>query len=194
MNPRTFSFIGGDAGSWKVVSNKAVVGEGLSDVAYLNFGLSTTFSSPQTSSSSWILRGVTSNVRYATREEVTELRAKQAGLNRPGALCGVLIPIKKNDAWWALTQDERRAIFEEQSHHTSIGIEYLPAIARQLHHCRDMTESQPFDFLTWFEFHQDDTPHFDSLLARLRKTKEWTFVDREVEIRVINVAAGDSKM
>ena len=36
----------------------------------------------------------------------------------------VLIPIRKNEAWWALAQDERRAIFEERSHHIAIGLEY----------------------------------------------------------------------
>ncbi|MDZ4852461.1 MAG: hypothetical protein SGI77_24495 [Pirellulaceae bacterium] len=44
-----------------------------------------------------------------------------------------------------MTQDERRAIFEERSHHISIGLKYLPAIARRLHHCRDFSEPEPFD-------------------------------------------------
>ena len=71
---------------------------------------------------------------------------------RPTADRAALIPLRKNAAWWALTQDERRHIFEAQSHHTQIGLDYLPAIARRLHHCRDLGEPQPFDFLTWFEF------------------------------------------
>jgi hypothetical protein len=25
-------------------------------------------------------------------------------------------------------------------------------VARRLHHCRDLGESEPFDFLTWFEY------------------------------------------
>jgi hypothetical protein len=32
----------------------------------------------------------------------------------------------KTAAWWDLAQDERRAIFEEQSRHIGIGMEYLP--------------------------------------------------------------------
>lgn len=32
-------------------------------------------------------------------------------------------------AWWALAQDERRAIFGEQSRHIGIGLKYLPAVA-----------------------------------------------------------------
>ena len=42
-----------------------------------------------------------------------------------------------------MPQDERRQIFEEQSHHTEIGLAYLPEIARQLHHSRDLGE--PFE-------------------------------------------------
>ncbi len=63
-----------------------------------------------------------------------------------------------------------------------MGLEYLPAIARRLHHGRDL--GGPFDFLTWFEFAPEAEPAFDALLVRLRASEEWTYVDREIEIRV----------
>ena len=91
----------------------------------------------------------------------------------------------KNAMWWSLTQDERRAIFEENSRHNKIGLDYLPAIARRLHHCRDLTTAEPFDFITWFEFAEKDTAAFDQLLTQLHATEEWNFVDREVDIRVV---------
>lgn len=81
-----------------------------------------------------------------------------------------------------MAQDERLAIYEERSRHTTIGLEYLPRIARKLHHCRDLGE--PFDFLTWFEFAPEHEPAFDALLTRLRASEEWTYVDREIDIRV----------
>ena len=81
--------------------------------------------------------------------------------------------------------EDRRAIFEETSRHTAIGLEYLPAIARRLHHCRDIGE--PFDFLTWFEFAPQHAAAFDELVARLRATPEWDFVEREVDIRLERV-------
>ena len=71
-------------------------------------------------------------------------------LGRPEATCAALIPIRKSQAWWDLTQEERRQIFEDKSHHIADSLKYLPAIARQLYHCRDLGE--PFDFLTWFEY------------------------------------------
>jgi chlorite dismutase len=94
----------------------------------------------------------------------------------------VLIPIKKSLEWWELAQDERRAIFEEESHHTAVGMDYLPGVARRLLHCRDIGE--PFDFLTWFEFAPEHTQAFDELLMRMRSSKEWDYVEREVEVRL----------
>ncbi|WP_020177236.1 chlorite dismutase family protein [Methyloferula stellata] len=130
----------------------------------------------------WNLRGVTSNTRYTNRAETDALTASQEGLLRPQATRAALIPIRKTEAWWALAQDERRAIFEEDSRHIGIGLDYLPAIARRLHHSRELGE--PFDFLTWFEYAPEHSERFEELVRRLRGTKEWRYVDREVDIRL----------
>ncbi|MDB4982931.1 MAG: hypothetical protein JWM82_3683 [Myxococcales bacterium] len=178
---RLFHFVGGEAGPWCVVSNRAVVGEGLAPAARLDV-VSGALSSTSTSRA-WVLRGVTSHDRYVTRPEKTALVATQAALGRPEARRGALIPLKKSAAWWALTQDERRAIFEDRSAHIAIGLDYLPAVARRLHHARDLAE--PFDFLTWFDYGAEDEGRFDELLARLRATEEWKYVEREVDVRVV---------
>ena len=122
--------------------------------------------------------------RYVEREEKTTLVAKQEGLGRPAATRAALIPIRKNAAWWALTQDERRAVFEAQSQHIAIGLKYLPAVARRLHHCRDLGPSEPFDFITWFEYAPADSAAFEELVQALRASPEWQYVDREVDIRL----------
>ncbi len=90
----------------------------------------------------------------------------QAGLGRPEATCAALIPIRKSEAWWSMAQDERRAVFEDRSRHIALSMKYLPAVARRLHHARDLGE--PFDFLTWFEFAPEHAAAFDDLLAELR--------------------------
>ena len=125
---------------------------------------------------------MTSNERYITRREHDELAALQEPLGRAGSTCAALIPIKKSGAWWNLAQDERRRIFEERSQHVATGIEYLPQIARRLHHSRDLGE--PFDFLTWFEFAPEDAAGFEELVRRLRATEEWAYVEREIDIRL----------
>ena len=134
---------------------------------------------------SWVLRGVTSNERYLTRREKEMLLAKQASLGRPAATHSALIPIRKSAKWWSMTQDERRAVLEEQSRHIKIGLKYLPAIARRLHHCRDLGENEPFDFLTLFDYAKEDTAAFEELVGELRASEEWKFVEREVDIRLV---------
>jgi hypothetical protein len=67
-----------------------------------------------------------------------------------------------------MAQDERRNIFETTSHHTQLGLQYLPAVARKLYHCIDI--GQPFDFLAWFEYATEDSNAFEELVSLLRKT------------------------
>ncbi len=174
------AFIGGQTGTWRVIAMSAVCGQPLSSVTAIDIVPVT--APPTHAPSVWSLHGIASNVRYAERHEVTELRARQEALGRPHARRAALIPIKKSDAWWDLAQDERRAIFEAQSHHTAIGLDYLPAVARQLYHCRDLGE--PFDFLTWFEFAPEHSGVFEELVSRLRRTREWNYVERELDIRL----------
>ena len=115
----------------------------------------------------------------------TSMRSTLSDRMRREATSAALIPIRKTAAWWAMTQDERRSVFEEQSHHIEIGLRYLPAVARRLHHCRDLGGDEPFDFLTWFEYAPSDEKAFDELVAELRRSPEWKFVEREVDIRLV---------
>ena len=186
MNDRMYSFIGGTIGQWLVSSVRAVKGEPLPVVPRLSV-VSHFADGPR--DASWVLRGVKSNERYVTRAEKERLAERQPSLDRPEATCAALIPIGKTAEWWALPQDERRAVFEESSHHITVGLEYLPAVARRLYHCHDLGE--PFDFLTWFEYAPRDASSFEHLVARLRETLEWRYVDREVDIR-LQRAAGQS--
>ncbi|MFM9911659.1 MAG: chlorite dismutase family protein [Chitinophagaceae bacterium] len=180
MTNTIFEFIGGNEGQWKVISSKAVTGENLAAVSHLKIIPSSLEKS--TEYGAWALKGFRSNIRYTDKTEKEKLNSIQSGLDRPEATCAALIPIRKTAAWWELAQDERRKIFEEQSHHTQTGLKYLPAIARRLYHCRDIGES--FDFLTWFEYAPEHAAAFEELLVSLRKTTEWTYVDWEVDIRL----------
>jgi hypothetical protein len=183
VNPRLFRRDGGTAGGWSVASARAVVGDPLPAVDRVAIVAGDVPRPP--AGGAWVLRGVTSNDRYVTRGEKDALAKKQAALGRPAATHAALIPIRKSPKWWALTQDERRAIFEEKSRHVAVGLKYLPAVARRLHHCRDLGEAEPFDFLTLFDYAKADAPAFDDMLAELRATEEWKFVDREVDLRLV---------
>ena len=177
---KIFHFGGGNSGQWAVKKFETVSGEPLSPVSHLKIipaSLDIVFENE------WVLTGVKSNIRYANKNEKIALQEVQQGLGRSEAICAALIPIKKSDLWWNLAQDERRIIMEEQSGHISEGMKYLPAIARQLYHCRDIGE--PFDFLTWFEYAPEHSNEFEKLVGYLRKSPEWNYVEREIDIRLI---------
>ena len=181
-NTRLFQFIAGQTGPWLVERNACISGDPLPWAPRLAVAADVADELPEPAR--WSLRGITSNERYVTSTEKVALAARQEGLGRAQATHAALIPIRKNAAWWAMTQDERRHILEEQSQHIAIGLKYLPAIARRLHHCRDLGSNEPFDFITWFEFAPADTSAFNELLAALRASPEWQYVDREVDIRL----------
>ena len=183
MSNRLFNFIGGDTGSWQVISQEAVAGAPLERVARLEVVQGRLDALPD--GSEWNLRGVTSHERYVTRSEQELLIARQPALGRPAATRAALIPITKSADWWKLPQDERRRIFETQSHHIETGLKYLPAVARRLHHGYDLGE--PFDFLTWFEFAPADADAFEELVGSLRRSEEWSYVEREIDIRLAGV-------
>jgi hypothetical protein len=178
------TFRGGQTGAWKVTTLASVKGDGLPPVRSLSVVRSQAIALPLLpSSTSWRLAGVLSHARYAERAEKALLEAVQAGLGRQEASCAALIPIKKSSAWWELTPSERRGIFEDKSHHIASSLKYLPMIASQLYHSRDLGE--PFDFLTWFEYAPEHSALFEDLVGMLRATEEWSFVEREVDVRVV---------
>lgn len=183
MTPMFTTFRGGQSGAWRITLNSAVRGEGLAATPALAITQGPSIALPLVASAtSWRLAGVTSHVRYVEKAEAEQLAEKQAPLGRRQATYAALIPIRKSAAWWALSQDERREILEAKSHHISASLKFLPQVARQLYHCRDLGE--PFDFITWFEYAPEHATMFEELVAMLRATEEWTFVEREVDLRL----------
>jgi len=175
MSPITF--VGGDEGSLEVTEIRALRGAPLDTVDRVDVR-------PRLEAldGAWSLRGVASHARYTQRRERDELDLVSPALGRTEAYVAVLIPIRKNTAWWALAQDERREIFEGRSRHIERSLPLLPRIARRLFHARDLGE--PFDFLTYFELAPEHEHAFDELVASLRETEEWSYVAREVEVRM----------
>jgi hypothetical protein len=184
-SPIEVRFKAGDIGAWSVTRIAPVIGASLSPAQRLEVVEGHTAERTTGDGDSravWTLRGFTSNERYVERSERVALTEVQEPLGRARASRAALIPIRKSDAWWDLTQDERRVIFDQRSRHIAVGLEYLPAVARRLHHARDLGEE--FDFVTWFEFAPETSDAFEEMVARLRSTEEWSYVEREVDIRL----------
>ena len=117
--PLLVTFVAGASGTWRIDRLATVIGDGLPAAERL--AVLEGPEAPTPTEAGWVLRGVTSNTRYTNRSEVDALVAGQQELSRPQATRAALIPIRKTEAWWALAQDERRAIFEEQSRHIGVG-------------------------------------------------------------------------
>jgi len=181
MRPLNVAFVGARSGAWSIDRLETVSGEPLAFAPRLEV-LEGSVAPHPVRDAVWVLRGVTSHERYVNQVEHGELVEHQEPLGRSGSTRAALIPIRKSEAWWSLAQDERRRIFEESSHHVAIGLGYLPAVARRLHHGRDLGE--PFDFLTWFEFAPEHAVAFEELVRRLRATEEWAYVEREIDLRL----------
>jgi hypothetical protein len=159
------TFSAGAQGAWQLQHIASVIGESLPSAPRLSMieGAVTDHGH------AWQLRGVVSNPRYSTTSELKQLTAVSPPLGRPEAMAAALIPIRKSETWWKLGQDERRAIFEESSGHIARSMKHLPAIARRLHHSRDLGE--PFDFLTWFEYAPQCAVAFEELVMEVRRTR-----------------------
>ena len=185
---RATTFIGGTAGAWSVMSQRTLAGPAIDLVTGLDIVAGAPPGLPE--GARWALCGVTTNGRYTKPEKKAALAGKQAPIGRQQATRAALIPLRKNAAWWALGQDERRQILEEDSHHIAIGLRYLPAIARNLLHCRDLGAEASFDFLAFLDYAPADAMAFDDLLGLLRATTEWSFVDREIDIRLVAQTGG----
>ncbi len=154
-------FRGGHSGAWRVTRFGPVKGASLSPTPALSVVHSLSIALPiMPSPTAWRLAGVASHLRYTERDEKKRLDAVRAEIGRPEATYAALI----------------------RSHHIAASLKYLPAVARQLYHCRDFGE--PFDFLTWFEYAPADADAFEELVRTLRATEEWRYVEREVDIRM----------
>jgi len=100
----------------------------------------------------------------------------------------VLIPIRKSEEWWSLSQDQRQAYFRRTQSwdgHTAIGLGFADRIFRRLYHSRYLGMRLDYDFLTYFEFEEKYRRDFRALLSELRDTRlnpEWKFVDKEFEV------------
>lgn len=173
------TFVGSLSGAWRIERCAPVVGEPLPPASHLTIQH---VAGDLPSAPAFVLRGSTGHVRYVDKAEKATLAKVTPPLGRAECSRAALIPIRKTDAWWELAQDERRLLIEERSRHISLGLKYLPAIARRLYHARELGEA--FDFLTWFEYAPEHANLFEELVAALRESEEWRYVEREVDLRL----------
>jgi hypothetical protein len=163
--PTLVAFVAGFEGLWLIEGMTAPIGEPLAPAARLSV---VEGAEAEIADGRWVLRGVVSG-------QGEDARADQLPLGRPDARCAALLAVRMSPAWWERAEEDRRAL--------SANIEHGPAISRRLHRARD--RSEPFDVLTWFEFAPGLQSELNDVVARLRASEEWSYVERDVELRMI---------
>ncbi len=144
---------------------------------------------PREAKGAIVYRGATGPLQYTSPAQVAALaKSRQEFRGGNGSVQAVLIPIRKSAAWWALPAEERVAYFarkQGRAGHTQIGEPYIDRVFRRLYHAAGQGSGGEYDFLTYFEFRNEDEGVFRDLLEKLRDpdlNPEWRFVDREWEI------------
>ncbi len=131
-------------------------------------------------------QGVIQHLQYTSDAQQQELNRRSIPELEPSDhTTAVLIPIRKSKDWWRLAHDRRQVHFQKTSRsegHTAIGLKYVDRIFRKLYHSRCLNAVLSYDFLTYFEFRDVYEKDFRALLAELRDTKEWTFINLEFEL------------
>jgi hypothetical protein len=83
------SFFGGDEGEWRVIGATEVKGETLPLTRSLSVVETSPKNRPSADQAQYVLRGVLSNLRYTTRDELKSLVEK--GASEPGWLVKVVL-------------------------------------------------------------------------------------------------------
>jgi len=79
-------------------------------------------------------------------------------------LYAIVIPIRKDAAWWILDQEARNRMMKE---HTEASLPYLKTVKRKLYHSTGLDD---FDFITYFE--TSNMADFHNLVLNLERIKE----------------------
>jgi chlorite dismutase len=110
------------------------------------------------------LNGMTKKANYVPSfpdETKAALKAPTDPGSKPYA---IVIPIRKDAAWWLMNQETRARLMKE---HTDAALPYLKTVKRKLYHSNGLDD---FDFITYFE--TDNLADFNSLILALQQVKE----------------------
>jgi hypothetical protein len=182
-----YNYVGGSSGAWEVTAFSALRGEPLATVTHVDIVNGRLDRIP--AGASWILSGLVRNTRYVTREELVPPGKRRFAAHSPSPTCAALIPIRRSAAWWDLDVEARRELQHPQSQRAPFGLQYLQYLSAMIHrwqHRRDLSDQ--LDNVTWFEYEPRDATAFDDLLADWRASEEWTYIDRECDIRLVRAA------
>lgn len=112
------------------------------------------------------LVGITKALNYISKDKSPDLNAGLSSASYTGDAprYAVMIPVKKDAAWWNMTDEQR---LKEMEIHTHPTLQYLVNVKRKLYHSTGLSDT---DFITYFE--TNDLGAFNNLLISLAKVPE----------------------
>ena len=108
--------------------------------------------------------GMTKKANYVPSFPDETKAALKAPVDAGSKTYAIVIPIRKDAAWWLLNQDTRTRLMKE---HTDAALPYLKTVKRKLYHSNGLDD---FDFITYFE--TENLADFNNLILALQQVKE----------------------
>ncbi|KIL96685.1 Chlorite dismutase precursor [Paramagnetospirillum magnetotacticum MS-1] len=112
------------------------------------------------------LVGITKALNYISKDKSPDLNSGLSSASYTGDAprYAIMIPVKKDAAWWNRSDEER---LKEMEVHTQPTLQYLVNVKRKLYHSTGLDDT---DFITYFE--TNDLGAFNNLLISLAKVPE----------------------
>lgn len=110
------------------------------------------------------LNGITKKLNYVPGFPDDVKAALKTPLDPGPKSYAIVIPIRKDAAWWLMDQEGRTARMKE---HTEASIPYLKTVKRKLYHASGLDD---VDFITYFETAKLDD--FNNLILALERVQE----------------------
>lgn len=110
------------------------------------------------------ITGVTKALNYAPEFPDLYEKLEAAQYQGPPPVYVIMIPTRKDAAWWNLAKDQRSAMMRE---HMEPTLDHLKTVKRKLYHTTGLADA---DFITYFE--TNSLVDFNNLVISLRKVRE----------------------
>lgn len=180
---KIFHYVGGTSGPWRITKIDTQIGLPLRAASHVDINVGPLASQPF--NASWILRGVASSTRFITRDDASEFTLTSSPSHQSQTPCAALILIRRCYEWWNLDKAERTEFQKDREDLLHTNVPFFSTIAKRFQFQRKRNES--FDFMAWIEYEASDAALLDEIASTFRRSREWFFVDREIDIRMERV-------
>ncbi|WP_447974356.1 chlorite dismutase family protein [Nitrospira sp. Kam-Ns4a] len=128
------------------------------------------------------LNGLTKPLNYLPKLEDLSAKMKAALTDAGPMPYAIVVPIKKDAAWWLSSEESRLEMMKE---HTEATLGYLKTVRRKLYHSTGLDD---WDFVTYFETAKLED--FHNLVLNLKRVRENRHNERVGHPTILGTARG----